>query len=257
MMRMFSMVLAGAALWLVGCVTINIYFPEAEAQEAADRIIDEVRGAGSGDEQTSAVPELVPLDELVAFGARLFDIVIPTAIAAPPDFDARSPASRAIEQSLKARFPAIKPFLDSGAVGLTAAGLLEIRDRNAVPLAQRNGLRQLVTEQNTDWEALYKEIARINGHPEWVDQIRKVFAARWIAKARRLWHYAIKQHEGNPVKANRVDWLGEIGLWRRYEKAGSVRYDLVQKDNGNLRVYYGVTENGMHGQWMQFLGEED
>lgn len=188
-MRMFSMVLAGAALWLVGCVTINIYFPEAEAQEAADRIIDEVRGAVSEDEQTSAIRQSEPFERLVAAGVRLLDIVIPVAHAAPPDFDARSPASRALEQSLKARFPSIKPFLDSGAVGLSAAGLLEIRDRNAVPLARRNALRQLVTEQNTDWEALYKEIARINGHPEWVDQIRKVFAERWIAKARRGWYY--------------------------------------------------------------------
>jgi len=77
------------------------------------------------------------------------------------------------------------------------------------------------------------------------------------SSARRLWHYAIKQHEGNPVKGNRVDWVGDIGLWRRYEKAGSTRYDLVQKDNGRIRAYYGVTENGMHGKWMHFLGEDD
>ncbi len=74
--------------------------------------------------------------------------------------------------------------------------------------------------------------------------------------ARRLWHYAIKQYEGNPVKPERVEWVGDIGLWRRYQKAGSTRYDLVQRDNGHLRVYYGVTENGMHGPWAQFLEEE-
>lgn len=77
------------------------------------------------------------------------------------------------------------------------------------------------------------------------------------SSARRLWHYAIKQHEGNPFKANRVDWVGDIGVWRKYQKAGSTRYDLVQRENGNFRVFYGVTENGMHGKWMQFLGEED
>lgn len=33
--------LAGA-LTLAGCVTINIYFPAAAAEKAADRIIDEV-----------------------------------------------------------------------------------------------------------------------------------------------------------------------------------------------------------------------
>lgn len=30
------------ALLLAGCVTINIYFPAAAAEKAADRIIDEV-----------------------------------------------------------------------------------------------------------------------------------------------------------------------------------------------------------------------
>lgn len=30
------------ATWLTGCVTINIYFPAAAAEKAADRIIDEV-----------------------------------------------------------------------------------------------------------------------------------------------------------------------------------------------------------------------
>jgi hypothetical protein len=30
------------ALTLAGCVTINIYFPAAAAEKAADRIIDEV-----------------------------------------------------------------------------------------------------------------------------------------------------------------------------------------------------------------------
>lgn len=77
------------------------------------------------------------------------------------------------------------------------------------------------------------------------------------SSARRLWHYAIKQHEGNPVKPNRVEWVGDIGVWRRYTKAGSTRYDLAQRDGDTIRVFYGVTENGMHGQWMQFLGEEE
>ncbi|MCA8967621.1 MAG: DUF1318 domain-containing protein, partial [Planctomycetes bacterium] len=147
-----------AALLAVGCVTINIYFPEAAAQQAADRIIDEVRGVrdAAGDE-TSAVLSAPP-GVLVAALGRALDWLVPPAAAQAANFDASSPASRALEQSLKARFPALKPYLDTGAVGLTAAGLLDIRDRNAIPLAERNRVRQLVTEQNTDWEALYQEI---------------------------------------------------------------------------------------------------
>lgn len=77
------------------------------------------------------------------------------------------------------------------------------------------------------------------------------------SSARRLWHYAITQKETNPVKVDKVQWQGDIGLWRRYQKAGEVRYDLVQRENSNLRVYYGVTEGGMHGPWQAFLGPDD
>lgn len=37
-----SLALATLALLSAGCVTINIYFPAAAAEAAADRIIDEV-----------------------------------------------------------------------------------------------------------------------------------------------------------------------------------------------------------------------
>mgnify|MGYP000927448707 CR=1 FL=1 len=186
--RIFFAVLA---FLLVSCVTINIYFPEAAAEEAADRIIDTVRGDVESDTETidSSFLNVRDLSRAFVSGATyIADLIIPRA-SAQANFDAASPASRALEQSLKKRFPRIKPFLASGAVGLTAGGLLDIRDRNAVPLKHRNAMRQLVTAQNTDWEALYKEIARINGHPEWIDQIRQVFAKRWLAKARSGWYY--------------------------------------------------------------------
>ncbi len=75
--------------------------------------------------------------------------------------------------------------------------------------------------------------------------------------ARRLWHYAITEKESNPVQPDKVEWHGEIGLWKRYKHSGSVRYDLVQRDDGELRVYYGVTYDGMHGPWQVFAGEEE
>ena len=41
---------AGAMLALTACVTINIYFPAAAAEKAADRIIDEVWQLKKGEE---------------------------------------------------------------------------------------------------------------------------------------------------------------------------------------------------------------
>lgn len=77
------------------------------------------------------------------------------------------------------------------------------------------------------------------------------------SSARRLWHYAIKQHEGNRPRAEKVTWQGDAGLWQRYVKNGETRYDLVQRIDGQLRVYYGVTDSGMHGAWQVFLVPEE
>ena len=74
--------------------------------------------------------------------------------------------------------------------------------------------------------------------------------------ARRLWHYAITQAEDNPVDARKVEWRGDIGLLKRREHAGRSRYDLVQRENGKQRVYYGVTEDGVHGEWGRLVGLE-
>lgn len=77
------------------------------------------------------------------------------------------------------------------------------------------------------------------------------------SSARRLWHYAIKQHESNPVRPDKVEWHGDIGMWTHQERAGEMRYDLVQREDGKLRVYYGVTDSGMHGPWQAFLAPEE
>lgn len=80
--------------------------------------------------------------------------------------------------------------------------------------------------------------------------------------ARRLWHYAIAQAEDNPVDPNRIEWHRGIGLLKRREYAGRVRYDLVQQENNerepqqSVRVYYGVTEDGIHGEWAHLVGLE-
>jgi hypothetical protein len=75
--------------------------------------------------------------------------------------------------------------------------------------------------------------------------------------ARRLWHYAISQAEENPVDAGKVEWHGDVALLKRREHAGQARYDLVQREDGKLRVYYGVTEDGIHGEWARLVGLDE
>jgi hypothetical protein len=74
------------------------------------------------------------------------------------------------------------------------------------------------------------------------------------SSARRLWHYAIVQAEEEPVTEREVEWEGDIGVIKEYKRAGRTRYDLAQRSNGNIRVYYGVSEDGLHGDWKELVG---
>lgn len=191
-MRKFAIaMLAVISVSVVACVTINVYFPEAAAVQAADRIIDKVRGPEENG-NTSLIYPGESRDEsmLLALTRGVVGFLISDAHAqGAVDFDKPSPEKQALENALAARFPQLRPHLNSGAIGLTDDGLLEFRDRNLVPLKDRNGVVQLVAAQNNDWNALYAEIAKLNGHPEWQDSIRSTFAERWIAKADKGWYY--------------------------------------------------------------------
>lgn len=75
--------------------------------------------------------------------------------------------------------------------------------------------------------------------------------------ARRLWHYAITQKEEHPVDPKEVHWQGDVGLWKKRTQSGQMRYDLVQRmPDGALRVYYGVTEEGIDGEWKALVGND-
>jgi hypothetical protein len=79
------------------------------------------------------------------------------------------------------------------------------------------------------------------------------------SSARKLWRYAITQQEDHKVKEDQVQWHktnARLGLWKSSKRAGKIRYDLVQRTpDGQLEVYYGVTEDGIDGPWRAFLKE--
>lgn len=77
------------------------------------------------------------------------------------------------------------------------------------------------------------------------------------SSARRLWQYAISRKEKHPLDEGEISWMGELGLLRKYQQGRRTRYDLAQRlPDGNLRIYYGVTEEGIHGSWKAVVGSE-
>lgn len=180
--------LIGLVVVLTACVTVNIYFPAAAAEQAAEQIVEDVLGkpaaappqAPTGDRGSMVNPARHPL-------ITVFDWLVPPARAATPNFDIDTPAIRQIQGRMKARNSDLTPFYASGAAGFGNDGLVKVRDSAVVSLRDRTRFNKLVETENADRRALYREIAKANGHPEWESDVRTVFARKWIEKARRGW----------------------------------------------------------------------
>jgi hypothetical protein len=78
------------------------------------------------------------------------------------------------------------------------------------------------------------------------------------SSARRLWHYAISQYKKLPDDLHQasISWQGDLGVMREQKRGNRKRYDLAQKTPEKIRVYYGVTEDGIHGQWKNLVGSD-
>ncbi|MEM1080415.1 MAG: YdbL family protein [Pseudomonadota bacterium] len=176
------------ALITVACVTINVYFTEAAAEDAADRFIQDVIGTEQNVEQTAADSMLT--DQPRSLLAMLADIVIPSAHAQQANIDIQSAQIQAIQDRMQARFQSdLERWFESGVIGYDNRGLVAIRDRSLVGLSERRALEQTVREENADRDAVYREIAVANGQPDWEDDIRSTFSRRWVANAPSGWYY--------------------------------------------------------------------
>lgn len=189
-----------AVLLLTACVTINVYFPAAEAKAAAKQFVEKVIGdqaqpapeqpkpkdGGGGGMAGLTLPrlDLSKLDPLVLIG------IAPAYAQGAPDITIKTPAIQAIQSRMASRFDSdLRAGFDSGALGFTRDGLVVVRDAAKLQLKDRVAVNQAVADDNRDRKAVYREVAVANNHPEWEAQIRSVFAKQWIESARSGWWY--------------------------------------------------------------------
>jgi len=79
------------------------------------------------------------------------------------------------------------------------------------------------------------------------------------ASARRLWHYAIKRYSdlAPSIDTASIQWHGNYGLVRKYQQGNSTMYDLIVRTPEGHRFFFGVTQDGIHGIWKVFAGDEE
>jgi len=184
------------------CVTINVYFPAAAAEKAANKVIDNVWGkqelSTNKDLETtdapSPEPEIeevwgIPVDkseptpssmndsnessapESTSFLSHWLiyglDFLIPPAYA-EANLDISTPAIRKIEARLKNRHKKLLPGYNNGAIGITNDALITLRDSSEVPLKSRRQVNRWIADE-------------------------AIFANRWIERAKRGWWYQDKK----------------------------------------------------------------
>jgi uncharacterized protein YdbL (DUF1318 family) len=196
--------LCSLAFFITSCITINIYFPAAAVEKAADRIVEEVWGEKGqkpeGNEQQKqdeqkkqGEPQSMRHDPI----KFIFSLIGPEQVhAQEADVNVTTPAIRALKESIQARADSIKPFMDSGYAGISNDGLLVIRKTEGLNLKDKANLTRLIDAENKDREALYAEIAKANNFsPDRIPDIRKIFAGSWSRNARQGWW--IQGQDGN------------------------------------------------------------
>jgi uncharacterized protein YdbL (DUF1318 family) len=188
-----------AAVLLTACVTINVYFPAAEAKEAAKEFVEKVIGDEAKDQPTKPAEgdgggmamQSRSQENLFARIDLLSLVGIGAAHAqAQPDITIKTPAIQAIQARMASRFDAqLRAGFDAGALGFASDGTIVVRDASKLALKDRVAVNQAVADDNRDRKAVYREVAVANGHPEWEGQIREVFARQWVSSARPGWWY--------------------------------------------------------------------
>lgn len=180
------------ALALCACVTINVYFPAAEAREAAREFVEDVLGEDAPPSQPATTPDGggMAMRQAPRFDPWMLLGIGSAQAQSQPDITIRTPAIQAIQARMESRFAStLRPHFDSGALGFAGDGTIVVRDASKLAIKDRVAVNAAVADDNRDRNAVYREIAVANGHPEWEKQIREVFARQWVASARAGWWY--------------------------------------------------------------------
>ena len=178
------------ALVLTACVTINVYFPAAEAKEAAREFVEKVIDENPPASDDGGMAMVAPKAHGPSFDPWMLVGIGQAQAQDKPDINIRTPAIQAIQARMESRFNSIlRDAFNAGALGFGNDGMIVVRDPGKLALKDRVVVNNAVADDNRDRKAVYREIAVANGHPEWESQIRRVFAAQWVESARSGWWY--------------------------------------------------------------------
>jgi hypothetical protein len=150
-----------------------------------------------------------------------------------------------IVQLVKGRVP--KPAQETPAVSLAAGEKVSAEEAGIQP--PRTGV-EIASVEDRNGVSYYTMRDLRNGNV--VKNVTR-------SSARRLWHYAISQYSSLPkdMTKAKIKWQGDLGLLRVQRRGKLKRYDMAQKTKQGIRIYFGVTDDGIHGDWKVLIGSDN
>ncbi|MBN2326911.1 MAG: DUF1318 domain-containing protein [Candidatus Omnitrophica bacterium] len=187
---------------LASCVslTINVYFPAKEIQEAAEEIEERVRtGEGAEGLEQSRMTPAAPYRFAISLGGR-------EAWAADDlDLDIKTPLIVKIIETRTERYKKeLEPLLDSGVLGEGFDAYLALRDKTGLDLKAMAQMKKLIDAENKDRQMLYEEILRANKvetSKENMGKVENLFAKAIQVKMKPGQWYEVKINE------KKTEWI--------------------------------------------------
>jgi len=181
MKKLNFLLVSSVFLFVTACVTINVYFPAAEAEDAAAKIVNKIIGEDDNEEPVGENPQ--------GFNFNPLNFFI-SAAHAEVNINISSPAIVDITNRMKERYDSsLKTYLDNAVIGFSNQGFIEILDAKSLGLKDRQKAKKLVADENRDRKALYRELAVANGHADWEESIQNVFVKTWRDQAHSGWKF--------------------------------------------------------------------
>ena len=187
-----GMITAVGIAFLLGCITVNIYFPEATVRQTAEEIVTEIQQKAAEKAGEEPIKKVSVRPQAASFS------LVPMAYA-QEETTVSNPAIRALKESIADHLASMMPSFTGGKIGITNKGLVEIRDEAGLNLQAKAALRKLVNEDNADRMKLYEEVAKaLNIEARQIERIQKIFAENWIRAAEAGWW--VQQEDGKWVR---------------------------------------------------------
>ncbi|WP_291328402.1 DUF1318 domain-containing protein [Desulfovibrio sp. UCD-KL4C] len=174
-------------LAVAACVTVNIYFPAAQVEKAAENIVDDIYGTDA-QQPAKTNKDSSSLSNFIAF-------MTPTAANAQSVTESdieglkqSNSAIRGLKQTIASNHQQLIPYYESGNIGINKSGFIELRNNDGMTIAATAKVRRLIAQDNKTRDELYEEVAASMNIPgSEIQKVENIFTEVWQKKAPAGW----------------------------------------------------------------------